>query len=310
MERRYQEIPDNFDRIQEYVITNKEEIAYEIITAEKCFFYDTCAFRNHMLISKPECLFEYIRQMNGIVVIIRSIIMELCSGDNLLWEEHIAYIEKMHQYGIKILILYEEDVYCVLSACYSGTAVVNKMLSFAVRNVKMKTGVIEDVLNVDKLLRKEILFNQENYNRLLTAHFFEKMRAQKSSGDDLGETMIAVCVHMLSNIREVQESKYLILTDDKRAITLLGKVMKNTEEYIGKKCITVITTPKFCWLLLERHINENIEQIEDVLEHCSTNGEIRLYCSEKFELSPRNVTMNSTVCAKKLVEDDGFKVYL
>ena len=84
MKKVYNDTPDNFAEIQTFVITDVEEIAKTIIQADKCFFYDACAFRNHMRIMNPECIFEYIKRMGGIVVITRCIIMELCSKDNLL----------------------------------------------------------------------------------------------------------------------------------------------------------------------------------------------------------------------------------
>ena len=68
MKKVYNDTPDNFAEIQTFVITDVEEIAKTIIQADKCFFYDACAFRNHMRIMNPECIFEYIKRMGGIVV--------------------------------------------------------------------------------------------------------------------------------------------------------------------------------------------------------------------------------------------------
>lgn len=310
MKKVYNDTPDNFAEIQTFVITDVEEIAKTIIQADKYFFYDACAFRNHMRIMNPECIFEYIKRMGGIVVITRCIIMELCSKDNLLWKEHIEYLKKMYQYGIKILVMYEEDTFQILNTCYSGTAQINLMLSFAVRTVKSKTGTIETVLNNNSALKREILVSGENKDRLLAKRFFREVRNGKVSEDDLGETLAAVCMHMLSNIREIMEFKYILLTDDKGAIALLDKVIKNVKEHIGRRCISVITTPKICQLMVQEHIIKDKEEIESIINAGNIGGLIKIYCSEQYELSPSEKTVSAAEFAQKITNNTGIKIYL
>lgn len=310
MKKVYNDTPDNFAEIQTFVITDVEEIAKTIIQADKCFFYDACAFRNHMRIMNPKCIFEYIKRMGGIVVITRCIIMELCSKDNLLWKEHIEYLKKMYQYGMKILVMYEEDTFQILNTCYSGTAQINLMLSFAVRTAKSKTGTIETVLNNNSALKREILISGENKDSLLAKRFFREVRNGKVSEDDLGETLVAVCIHMLSNIREITEYKYILLTDDKGAIALLGKVMKNVKEHIGHCCISGITTPKLCQLMVQEHIIEDKEEIEKIINAGSIGGFIKIYCSEQYELFPCEKTVSAAEFAQKITNNTGIKIYL
>lgn len=310
MKKVYHDTPDNFAEIQTYVITNVEEIARTIIQADRCFFYDACAFRNHMRILNPDCIFECIKRMGGIVVITRCIVMELCSNDNLLWKEHIGYLEKMYQYGIKILVMYEEDTFHVLNTCFSGIAQINLMLSFAVKTAKSKTGTIETILNNNSTLKKEILISGENKDSSLAKRFFREMRKGKMSGDDLGETLAAVCMHMLSNIREIMEFKYILLTDDKGAIALLDKVIKNVKQHIGRRCVSAITTPKICQLMVQEHITENKDEIESTINAGSIGGFIKIYCSERYELMPCEKTVSSGEFAKKITGNTGIKIYL
>lgn len=310
MKRVYNDTPDNFAEIQTYVITDAEEIARTIIRADKCFFYDACAFRNHIRILNPKCIFEYIKRMGGIVVITRCIVMELCSNDNLLWKEHIEYLKKIYQYGIKILVMYEEDIFNVLNTCYSGTVQINQMLSFAVKTAKSKTGTIETVLNNNPALKKEILISDENKDSSLAKRFFREMRKGKKSEDDLGETLAAVCIHMLSNIREITEFKYILLTDDKGAIALLDKVIKNVKEYIGRRCVSAITTPKICQLMVQEHIMENQDEIESIINAGSIDGFIKIYSSEQYELSPSEKTVSAAEFAQKIINNTGIKIYL
>lgn len=88
------DFPDNWNEILPYVIVEQDEVIRHILTAPKCFFYDACAFWNHMSISNPSPVFEYIKSQNGIVILTKMILIELCSGNQKLWEEHIAYIKR------------------------------------------------------------------------------------------------------------------------------------------------------------------------------------------------------------------------
>ena len=80
----YTDNPSNMPDIIQYIILDKSRCVQEIIMAEKCFFYDTCAFRRHANLQHPEPLFEFLKGKNGIVVITRTIIMELASASKSL----------------------------------------------------------------------------------------------------------------------------------------------------------------------------------------------------------------------------------
>ncbi|WP_310602682.1 hypothetical protein [Anaerosporobacter sp.] len=308
MDKGYKETPDNFSEIEPYVITEKESIISSIIKAKRCYFYDTCAFRNHMLIPNPELIYEYIEQTAGIVIITRCIIMELCSGDSRLWKEHIAYIQKMNQYGIRVLVLYEEDMVQVLKACYSDMLAINKMLSLAIRCVKSKAGTIEKTLNRNPNLTKELFHDSSNRDSYFAERLFQAIRDNKSSKDNLGEELIAVCVHLLANIREVEPFKYMVFTDDKGAIAILGKAMQNVEKYIGMKCISALTTSKLCWLMKEKNIVLLENEITDILSAGNCRDSMKVYCSEMYELAPSEKSMSIAEFARKIMEEN-IRVY-
>lgn len=303
--RVYRDTPDNFVDIEPYILTSIEAVAKAIIQREKCYFYDACSFRKHMVIENPEYIFNYIEHTKGIIVITRCIIMELCSN-NKLWEEHIEYIRKMYQHGLCVLVIFEEDIMDVLSYCYTGIGTINRMLSLAVKHGKSKTGCVENGLSQDSILKKELLVDNTNGDKLLATRFFEKVRSLKTPGDNMGEELIGICVHMLSQIRETKEHKYIVLTDDKKAITLLSKTIKNVEKNMGMKCITGVTTAKLCWLIVnELHVT-NKDEIECIL------GEpqelIKVYSSEEYEFMPSEKSMTNEELANKLIRG-GIKIY-
>jgi len=302
----YKDTPKNFNDIEPYVSINSEEVIKRLIQSEKCYFYDTCSFRKHMIIEQPKSIFDYVKQTNGVIVITRCIIMELCSNDNKLWAEHIEYIKKMHQNGLYVIVIFEEDIMDVLNFCFTGVTTTNGMLSIAVKHAKSKTGTVEKILSIDSALKKELLVDDTNSDKTLAKRFFEKVRLNKTSEDNLGEELISICVHMLSNIREEKANKYIVLSDDKGAITLLGKTMQNVEKYIGMKCITGVTTAKLCWLIENTLHFSNKEQIENVLGNPDEN--IKVYCSEEYELMPSEKTFKVSELAQKLI-DGSIKIY-
>lgn len=77
--------------------------------------------------------------------------------------------------------------------------------------------------------------------------------------------------------REDKANKYIVLSDDKGAITLLSKTMQNVEKYIGMKCIAGVTTAKLCWLIANTLHFFNKEQIENILCYIKKQGALKAH---------------------------------
>lgn len=308
MERVYIDTPHNFGEIQNYVITDEEKIIREIILAKRCYFYDTCSFRNHMMVPRPELLCDYIKYTSGIVIITRTVLMELCSNDGYLWNEHVEYIKNMYLEGIKILVIYEEDIFKILHTYCADVSKINKWLSFAVRCAKSKVGKIEFVVGKDVGLRRALFEGTECRDSKLAEKMFRKVRESKTSDDNMGEELLAVCVHWLSHVREFESYKYIVLTDDKKSIPIFGKVIKNTREYLDKNSIALCTTAKLCFLMHFHGIICQEKHIIEILKETNIGNSLSVCCSEEFELSPTEKRMSIQEFAKKIMSNDT-KVY-
>lgn len=308
MEKIYVDAPYNFSQIETYVITDINAAVREIILAEKCYFYDTCSFRNHMSAANVHLLYEYIKSTSGIVILPRTIIMELCSNDGMLWNEHIQYIKNMYQAGIKILVLYEEDFFEVLHTYCADVTGINKWLSYAVRSAKSKVGSVERAVGQDVWLKKMLFEAGTCKESKLAERMFSAARKCKVAGDNLGEEMIAVCVHWLSHIRESVSYKYIIFSDDKKAMTTFGRVIKNSKDFLGSDMISVVTTAKLCYLMQVKGIVSKEEQVIGLLSKSSMGDNISSCCSEEFELAPAEKTMSIEEFARKIIEGN-IKVY-
>lgn len=308
MDKVYQDSPQNFSEIVPYIITDIDNIKKEIILAKRCYFYDTCSFRNHMLSPETGLIFEYITSTLGIVIITRTVIMELCSNDGSLWNEHIQYIKNLHSAGIEILVIYEEDLFEVLHTCYSDITEINMWLSYALRNAKGKAGSIEKVINQDVKLKKALFENEACKDSKLAEKIFKAVRISKESGDNMGEEMIAICVHWLSHIKEASPYKYIIFSDDKKAMSTFSKVINNSRKFLELDMISVFTTAKLCYQMKLNGIVQQEEQIINLLSKNNNDNIIKVFCSEEFELSPTEKTMSATLFAKKTITQN-IKVY-
>lgn len=283
---------------------SKDEVLQEIARATKCYFYDTSAFRNHASLSCRNLILKYIAQMQGVVIITRSVYMELCSTDGRLWDEHTAYIHEMKEMGIKVLFVLEETIVELLQLCYNNISKINEWLSYAVKCVKCKYGSIEATLEQDAVLRQEILVSYRQQDKLLGRRFFERVRDNKVAGDNLGEELLCVCLHLLTNIPEMISYKYVMLSDDKNAVRLVGQVKQNVARNMTQKYLTAHTSTNLCWQMKQSGIILCKEDLVAILKGEKGNTQITTYCSERYSLFPEMQTVSCEELADKIMEDD------
>lgn len=83
----------------------------------------------------------------------------------------------------------------------------------------------------DEVIKGKNLNNQGVYKR-----FFEAVRGNKESGDNLGEELLTICLHILSYMPGEEEGKFCIITDDKGAASRIDTLFKkNSKAVSGKK---------------------------------------------------------------------------
>lgn len=286
------------------LICDRDEIIQEIVLAPKCYFYDTSSFRNHAGTPCRKLILQYIAQMQGTVIITRSVLQELCSANGKLWKEHTAYISEMRKMGIKVLLIYEENIVELLQSCYSNVSRINTWLSNAVKCVKSKYGAIENILARDDTLKQEVLIHYRYQDKLLGSRFFDKMRLGKEIGDNLGEELLCVCLHLLTNIPEPVPYKYIMLTDDKNAVRLLGRVKQNVARFQTQKYLSAHTSANLCWHMKNVGIFTCKEEIIWILNGEKGNKQITTYCSGRYDLFPEMQSMTCEMMAEKIMQGE------
>ena len=84
MTKGYSEIPENWAAIAPYI--NQGNMIQSVLSAKKCFFYDTCSFRYHANMQQEalDKLLQYILRQNGIIIITTPAIIKVMDWESTL----------------------------------------------------------------------------------------------------------------------------------------------------------------------------------------------------------------------------------
>lgn len=304
----YRDNPQNFCAIEPYVLTDAGQAMRCLIQADRCFFYDACSFTKHLLMAHPEYLFEYIKRQGGLVVITRCILMELASVKGKLNEEYVEYIKKMNASGLKVCVLYEEDLFEVLSGCYSDNAKINSFLSLAVKIIKKPSSTIAVALEANKNLRND-LFRERNSDGTLFGRFFKAVRDNKESGDNLGEEMLAICIYLLANLPEDREYKYVVFTEDKGAIGKFNALEENLRRNQEMHAFSVLSTMKLVQCLFTESVISDKAQVEEVLSTGMDSDKIVVVAATRYDLEKEKKRMSCEELAEMIVTPNTIHIY-
>lgn len=192
-------------------------------------FYDTCSFRYHANMAEEsiDSIFAYIKEQDGIIVITRCILMELASSSGILNQEYIQYCQKISQSGLSLYVINEEDLFQVMEICFSINASINNFLVWSVRMMKGPGSTIIKTLDEDKALNDVVIKGRNPDNKGVYKRFFSSVRANKESGDNLGEELLGICLHILSQLPGEEDGKFCIITDDKEAAGKIDEKVSN-----------------------------------------------------------------------------------
>ena len=300
MATNYVETPHNFEEIASYVTIEKKMILEKFYQSDKCFFYETCSFRKHAQLSRPDYLFEYVKKHHGIFIITRSVLMELASSSGVLNPEYVDYFRKISSAGIDILVIFEEDIYHIMDACFSANEVINRYLTWAVRMVKHPTSTITETLKIHPVLYNEIMKSETISDGSLYQRFFSAVRENKQSKDNLGEEMIALCLHILSNIISEDDGKFCVITEDKGAIGMIDSVFRKTHEQFRGKKIIIYSTPKLVQHMYAEELISSLYDIEVMLQEGNGSSRLVILGTDVYDIKNREISIECSELAQKM----------
>lgn len=298
----YTETPDNWETLVTYI--NKENFISAVFSGKCCFFYDTCSFRYHAGLSwgDSENILRYIKDESGIVILTRCVIMELATKKHSINQEYIEYLTHIRKSEVDVYIINEEDIFDVMSVCFGSNRVINSYLSWAVRLLATPVSTIKSTLDSELSLENEIIRMKGAERSDVYLRFFSSVRANKEEQDNLGEELIAVCMHVLANIPGECDGKFRVITDDKCAAGMIDHMFKKTSNnYQGSRIVLYST----CKLIQILHRKGYIHDRREILGLVSMyrHGNIRFLGTEIYDIENREISMRKELFAEGILTD-------
>ena len=309
MEVAYTDTPHNMKEILPDVIIEKDIIRSAVFSSSKCYFYDTCSFRRHANLTgeTAEYFFRYIKDQDGIIIITRCILMELASHSGVLNQEYVSYIQRMKNAGITVLVIYEEDLFYVMDACFSTNAAINHYLCWAVRLIKHPVSTITETLEKNVSINNEVIKGKNQDHSGIYRHFFEAVRGNKESGDNLGEELIAICLYILSHMPGEADGKFCVITDDKGAAGRIDTLFKKIAKQHSGKMIGIFSTPKLVQVLYREGILRDPEHMKELLA-TGADGNIVVLGMLVYDIRAREIAVSKEKLADLIMQPNGITI--
>lgn len=310
MSTTYTEKPDNLPEIETLVITEINEIKRTFYQTDKVFFYDACSFQRHSGLNDAErnILIQYFEKQGITVFLTRCVLMELSGDRHSLERRFIDYIKSLSDANINVILFNEEYTYSILSDCFSTNERINEYLMWAVRNVYSPVSTIADTLKSDSKLNSDVREGKKLKDSNLYQRFFSAVRRNKEHEDNLGEELIAVCVHILSNLPGVADGKLCVLTDDKGAASKIDSAMKKSNRGNQGAKIIIFSTPKLVQHMFREHVELSEDEMMNILSQ-GVFGNIRIMgiTDFDFEVNPK-ISLSARELAREIMKSNGFKI--
>ena len=306
----YTETPSNLSEIMPFIVTDIKVIKNLFYSADRVIFYDACSFQRHSHLANREksILIRYYNAHATTVFITRCILMELASDRGILAEEFIEFIKVMSENEIKVVLFDEEYIYDILSECFSVNEKINAYLLWAVRMCKSPTSTITETLKENTKLMAEVLEGKNLQQSDVYDRFFTAVRGNKEHDDNLGEELIAICVHILSHLPGVYDGKLCVMTDDKGAVAKIDSVMKKTDVRNRGVKIALFSTPKLVQHMFQEQVEISEDEMVTILSQ-GASGKIVVMGITAYDFDVnRSISMTSRELAHKIMEPNGILI--
>lgn len=307
MAKEYVQIPNNWSRITEYIIYNKEECLRRIIMAQKCLLLDTCTIMQYTNLRADSMFYTYVEDTYDVILIPRIILMELASENAEVKEEHLLFLERLH-HKKPVYIFDEEWCYTYIKLAFDRTdKELNAILINTMKFIKkIFNNCVDAFLNED--LQIEKYFKNTPASEVYT-DFFTDIRNKKESGDSLGEELIALLVILLSNIKEITPCKYELLSNDRNSYYGLASAknyINNKYEWDAFMCRTTCNLAS----LLYKNGYMNKEELKEFVSASYVNSNLNCFAAGKNDLECKQYNFSVDAFVDMIEADNLFKVIL
>lgn len=305
MTRQYQQVPSNFNDIKEYLIYEKVEIIDSFFTGENYFFYDTCSLIHHSNSSKRNYIIQYLKNKNAIIIITRTVLMELSSNDCNIHPTQANFIKELFQSGLRVLLFDEEIIVnCLKDMLGSTNEEANLLLGYAIKEVSKFKGAIYQIKNSMERSFSSKLLGDNPGSTLLYDRFFQYARSQKKQGDSLAEKLIFICIIVLS---KMPRGKYILVSDD---LNIRAEVIGINGYLMDKHQIKApfqLTTPALIYRMYKESIINRQSDMLDILS-AAFSGNVNVFYIGEYDIQIAYSSFTRTDLIKRLIDDDEFRI--
>ena len=304
------ETPDNFGEIVSFAEIKTDRIKDIFYSAGQIAFYDACSLQRHagFATNERKLLIRYYKTHETVIFITRCILMELSGERHRLAEACVHFIREMSESDISVVVFPEEATYDILAECFAANERVNEYLKWAVGNVNAPISTIGDTLKADKKLTAEVIGGKQTGKSDVYRRFFTAVRGNKAHADNLGEELIAVCVHILSRLPGLADGKLCVVTDDKGAAAKIDSALKRTNvQYRGAK-VMLFSTPKLVQYMYREHSDISENELTAMLSQ-GASGHVAVMGTTPYDLRVNEkISMTSEELAREIMEPNGIHI--
>ena len=130
---------------------------------------------------------------------------------------------------------------------------------------------------------------------------------KKEKGDNLGEELLAICIHILSHMPGVQDGKFCIITDNKGAAGRVDALFKRTAlQYEGKRII-IFSTPKLVQVLYNKGILTDRNHLKAILD-TGIKGNVVVLGTRIYDLRSKEISLSCEELTDLIMKPNGISI--
>ncbi|MCT4595457.1 MAG: transposase [Anaeromicrobium sp.] len=302
----YKEIPINFYEIQDYFVTEKQDIINHFITGEKYFFYDTCSLITHSDTLNRNYIINFLKNKHATIILTRTVLMELSSSeDNKIHTVQLNYLKELHDSNIKIILLDEEFIlHCLNAVININNENANKLLGFAINEISKFKGTIYEIKKLIQENHLKKLIGKNPGHKELYSDFFTFARSMKESKDNLGEELMFICFIILTKI---PIGKCIFFSNDLNSRTNIISLNDYIYKHHDKKEPYQLTTATLLYKMYIENILTDRTKMIDIL-NSSTEGNIKVYYTGESDIKLQFDSFSKEDLVDRIMIDSYFKI--
>ena len=306
----YSEVPDNYDILKPFLLTEFSDYKTIIDNADIVVFYDTCAIQHHANLDliNQQRLIDYLTNKKTVILITKCVLMELGGDNHLIHKNVIRYFKFLIEKGVKIILFEESMVYCFLSEVYQSASKINEILRYAVREFSIPTSIIRETVRNDPKLTALIGDNNISSNSDLCEYLFASVRSGKQHEDNLGEQLIGICIYLLLHLPAEPTNKFSIYTDDRGAARIIYKAVKSIPKDVSDKRAGIFSSLKIFQDMYEDCYFSNEDELKDAIKAIYPQKIRTLALMEKSDLNANEYEFTAEELAHLISQKKTIKI--